>query len=226
MGTKLWSGENLIFFPKEEVVKFVNRFVRKRTGINQFNDLLPDLSSSSRALDYGCGIGRNTILLKEFGFDAYGMDISETSIRSAVMLAETFSPELRPQFELCSGTEIPCKDSFFEFIVCESVLDSMFFEVAKKIVKEFERVVRTYVFISLVSSEDANSEKGKEEIVSTSHEKGTVQSYFDLKKINELISDTCFDIVWDEHHIHKSVTGKYSRGRYYLVLKKSGGNEQ
>lgn len=29
-----------------------------------------------KGLDYGCGIGRQTLLLKEFGINAYGIDIS------------------------------------------------------------------------------------------------------------------------------------------------------
>ena len=32
--------ENFIFYPKEEYVKFLNRFVRKRIGINEFAQVL------------------------------------------------------------------------------------------------------------------------------------------------------------------------------------------
>ena len=32
--------ENFMFYPKEEVVKFLNRFVRKRIGLNKFLDIL------------------------------------------------------------------------------------------------------------------------------------------------------------------------------------------
>jgi hypothetical protein len=30
--------ENYIFYPKEEVVKFLNRFIKKKTGVNTFNN--------------------------------------------------------------------------------------------------------------------------------------------------------------------------------------------
>ena len=32
--------EHVIFYPKEEYVKFLNRFVRKRIGIDKFVDIL------------------------------------------------------------------------------------------------------------------------------------------------------------------------------------------
>ena len=32
--------ENYIFYPKEEVVKFLNRFVRKKIGDNNFQNVL------------------------------------------------------------------------------------------------------------------------------------------------------------------------------------------
>ena len=50
--------ENYIFYHQAEVVKFLNRFVRKRTGVNTFKDILTSGSGKLRALDFGCGIGR------------------------------------------------------------------------------------------------------------------------------------------------------------------------
>ena len=32
--------ENFIFYPKEETVKFLNRFVRKRTSVSEFRDVM------------------------------------------------------------------------------------------------------------------------------------------------------------------------------------------
>ncbi len=32
--------ENYMFYPKEETVKFINRFIRKRTGFNSYSDFL------------------------------------------------------------------------------------------------------------------------------------------------------------------------------------------
>ena len=58
-------GENFIFYTKEETVKFINRFIKKKKSYNQYTQIL-ESSNKLRALDFGCGIGRMTILLKEF----------------------------------------------------------------------------------------------------------------------------------------------------------------
>ena len=39
---------------------------QKKIGIDKFEDKL-DFSKKIRGLDYGCGIGRSTILMREFG---------------------------------------------------------------------------------------------------------------------------------------------------------------
>ena len=83
-------GENFIFFPKEEIVKFVNRFIRKKIGITEYRDFYSN-ECFLNALDYGCGIGRNTIFLKELGFESVGIDISDISIENAISLASTYS---------------------------------------------------------------------------------------------------------------------------------------
>ena len=54
-------GDNAIFYPKEEIVKFLNRFVRKKTGFNEFVDIF-DFSKEIRGLDYGCGMGRAKLI--------------------------------------------------------------------------------------------------------------------------------------------------------------------
>jgi ubiquinone/menaquinone biosynthesis C-methylase UbiE len=51
-----------------------------------FRDL-PEILSTHvtglRALDFGCGIGRSTRVLRKFGFDVTGVDISEDMLRIA-----------------------------------------------------------------------------------------------------------------------------------------------
>lgn len=107
--------ENFILYPKEEVVKFLNRFVRKKT-LDGFIDILQS-KNNYRGLDLGCGIGRNTILLGEFGLEAYGIDISETAIRYAEKLLTKFIgergkdkiTEIMVNFQIYDGLNIPFK---------------------------------------------------------------------------------------------------------------------
>src|SRR3989338_4367554 len=134
-------GENFIFGPKEESIKFLNRFVRKRTGINTFRDIF-DFSKTIRGLDYGCGVGGQMILMKMYGIDAYGIDISSVAIETARNFTVCSGyPDLADRFQLIEESKnIPFKDGFFDITICEGVLDSMKFDIAKRVLSEIDRV--------------------------------------------------------------------------------------
>ena len=215
-------NENHILYPHDEVVKFLNRFVRKKMGDNVFRDILvkDDFDGRSiRGLDYGCGIGRMTMLLHEFNLEAYGVDISKTSIQKA----KNLFPIINNRYLLLDGNSIPFDNEYFDITICESVIDSMHFGVAKEVMKELERVTNNYVFISFISGDNLknNHEYCGEEIVNTLHEKGTVQSYYNWNKILELIEPHLFEIVWARLIIEESLIDCYKGGRYYVVLKKT-----
>ena len=214
--------EHVIFYPKEEYVKFLNRFVRKRIGIDKFVDIL-DFEGGGRALDYGCGIGRLTVLLREFRLDAYGLDISSKAIANAKKLALHFGySNMEERFIKSDGTRIPFADCYFDITISEGVLDSMHFELAKIIMKEINRVTKRLAFISLISGDDSDHyrEYAEEEAVRTEHERDTIQSYFNMQKIRELIEDTDFRMKYCRLITEESVLDRYKGGRYYLVLEK------
>jgi SAM-dependent methyltransferase len=214
--------ENYLFYPREEVVKFLNRFVRKRIGVTEFHDLL-DSSRPVRALDYGCGIGRHTLLLREFGIEAYGVDVSRKALSMARTLSEHSGfPELINRFVVVDGRELPFVKDFFDFTIADSVLDSMTFPLAKQSIREIDRVTQRYAFISLIRGNDLlhGRDYSGEEVVQQDHEKGTVQSYFNWHKINLLLESTGFSILWCHLLTEESVLSADVNSRYYLVLAK------
>jgi len=216
--------ENFIFYPKEEYVKFLNRFVRKRIGIDKFVDIL-NFEGGGRALDYGCGLGKLTILMKEFGLDAYGVDISANAIANAKILAKHLGyPDMEDRFVTIGGKKLTFPDEYFQVTISESVLDSMHYELAKIIMKEIDRVTNTLAFISLISGDDSEHyrEYAGEELVRTEHERDTIQSYFNMQKIRDLISSTDFKIKWCRLITEESTIERYKYGRYYILLKKKG----
>ncbi len=214
--------DNFIFYPKEEVLKFLNRFVKKRTGINSFEDHIFSKNKKLKALDFGCGIGRQTILLSEFDIDAWGGDISESAVNSARQLTEYMKPVLNGKinFFVLDETNLPFENDFFEIGICDSVLDSMWFTVAKKIIKELDRIISQKLYISLISFDCNKDKKPAEEIVNTTHEKSTVQSYFDMDKINELLNDTKWKIQWYNMVTEIVPQTGFENSRYHIVLNK------
>jgi len=174
-------NENFMLYPKEEVVKFINRFIRKRVSLTEYVNILQS-DDKLKALDFGCGIGRITILLHEFNVEAYGIDISENAIDEAKKLAKYFQFNLNDNFSSYNGKKIPFKDEEFDFTISEAVLDSLPFELAKQLMKEIDRVTKKYFFMSLMHSnsaslfstlEDAQEFNGEIE-VKEMHEHGTV----------------------------------------------------
>ncbi len=215
-------NENYIFFPKEEVVKFLNRFVRKKIGLNQFIDKL-DFSQTVRGLDMGCGIGSNTLLMGEFGLEAYGVDISANAIHAAQEIARATNREhVASRFCVVEGDRMPFPDGYFDITICDSVLDSMSFSLAQQNTKEISRVTKKYAFLTIISGDDSEHfrEYDGEEIVSGTHENGTVQSYFNFEKIKRLILDTNFKIVWCHLVQDLSLLDANVGSRYFLVLEK------
>jgi SAM-dependent methyltransferase len=219
-------GDNWIFYPKEEVVKFLNRHVRKRRGISEFHDLLnkaPQDRSPWRALDYGCGIARHTIMLEEFGFEAHGLDISEQSIACGRDLARTHGvPQLAERLQACGGQSIPFTEGFFDITISESCLDCMPFEMARALIGEMDRVTKSLGYLSLYSGDNSDHfrEFSGEVQVTDSLAEGTVRCYYNWNLIQDLIADTQWRIR-DMHLVEEqSMTRRYKHGRYYIVLEK------
>ncbi|WP_245941854.1 class I SAM-dependent methyltransferase [Helicobacter anseris] len=165
----------------------------------------------------------------EFGIDAHGIDISENAISEAKNVLELagFNTSI---VSIYDGQNIPFNNNFFDFTISEGVIDSLPFSLAKKLLKEIERVTKKFFYFSLISSSsvslfNSNSyqkdgEFNGEFVVQEKHEFGTIQSFYNMKKIKELIKETKFQIVWGELIENHDIFTKYSHGRYHLVLEK------
>lgn len=217
------NRDNFVFSPHEEVIRFVSKFIRKRIALNEFRDVAPG-SDHGRVLDLGCGIGRHVIFCHEMGLDAYGVDLSDAAIRVARDWAEQKDvPE--PGKRILQGDVrcLPWDDGFFRYAVSHGVLDSMPFEIACAACVELARVmpIGGLFYCDLISGDDSQHarEFSGEETVTTAHEQGTVQLYFNLAKILSMI-DGVFEI--NECNLIRRenvLRGGYT-SRYHLVLKR------
>jgi SAM-dependent methyltransferase len=208
--------ENFIIFPKEEVVKFLNRFVRKKYGNDSFKDVL-ELPNNPKALDLGCGIGRQTILMKEFGFDSFGVDISQVALDQAKEIAKSLGHNLDKNFLLLEEPLLPFENNFFDIAISDSVLDSMEFSFALKYIAELNRTVKSLVYLNLISSE---GNQATDVLVEGAHEHGTIQSYYNTSRINELIKDTEFEIIQLNINKIENLLNESTSARFNVVLRK------
>jgi ubiquinone/menaquinone biosynthesis C-methylase UbiE len=215
-------AENFIFYPHENLVKFVNRHIRKRLGVTQFRDhIRPSRGGDLTALDFGCGIGAGVIMMHESGIRAHGVDISSVSIDVARQHARSKSLSIDDCFSVIQPNErLPFEDGRFDFFVACGVLDSMPFAAARRNMLELSRVTTQCAYVSLVAG-DYTGSIGEQE-VQTEHEQNTIQSYFNYDKCLALLAGTGFQIRSCElvtTEVHGSQSPKI--GRYHLTLAKA-----
>jgi SAM-dependent methyltransferase len=203
--------ENHLFWPHEEVVRFVSRYVRRRVGPAEFVDVLPGLAERPRLLDLGCGLGRHVAFADEIGLEGYGIDLSEVAIKRGRAWLGT------DRLVAGDARALPWEDAFFSVAVSHGVLDSMPFTVARDAVAEVHRVLGPggLFYADLVAGGDA-----EEVVVAEGHEAGTVQSYFDEARLGDLFADrfTTLDRVLVTH---ERPTSRSSR--WHVVLRREDG---
>lgn len=217
------NRDNFVFYPHEEVIRFVARHIRKRVGLTEFSDASP-LARTARILDLGCGIGRHVLYLRELGLSAYGIDLSESALEVARTWASakglTQTTDLFVQGDI---RQLPWPDDHFQFAVSHGVLDSMPFEIARTACLELSRKMSNggLFYCDLVSGDDSlhAPEYCGEEIVKTRHELDTVQSYFNMHRI-EALFDGAF-LIQECVLIRREDTKRGQHGsRFHLTLQK------
>jgi len=173
-----------------------------------------------RGLDLGCGIGRQTILFEEFGIEGYGVDISSIALDEAVKLAKHFGYDLTKRFVQLKEITLPFDDNFFDLAISDSVLDSMDFSFAKKYMQELNRTVKHFLYLNLICGDNINDGFSGDVEVNSKHEKGTIQSYYSVERIEQLIVDTEFKIISLQKKSIESLDKPYKSIRFHVILKK------
>lgn len=214
--------DNFLFYPHEEVIRFVSKYFAKRIGLKKIDKLIHE--STPRVLDLGCGIGRHVVFTHNMEMEAYGIDLSE----NAISFARNWAKEegiVDAEKRIVQGdiTKMPFDNNFFDCIISHGVLDSMSIENSKNSFKDASRVLNQngYFYCDLVSGDDSahSSDYFGEEIVETEHEHNTIQLYFNRDLIEKIVSPY-FNI--QEMILIKREDVKYKEftSRYHLVLTK------
>ena len=172
--------ENFVFEAKDEVIRFLSRFVRKRVGISELVDLLPPCDGHQlKALDYGCGVGSQTVFMAhKLRIKSVGTDISSKAIDTARELSESYGVDdgLISFSVLGNDQRIAAEDREFDICICDAVLDSMPFTNALSAISELARVTNKYIFFSVISGHETGDANFSDEItVSHAHENGNIE---------------------------------------------------
>jgi SAM-dependent methyltransferase len=215
--------DNFVFYPHEEVIRFVSKFIRKRVGLTEFLDTAPN-SVEGRVLDLGCGIGRHVVYCHEMGLEAYGVDLSDAAVAVARQWGQQQGlPSPEDRVRQGDVRQLPWGDGFFRYAISHGVLDSMPFDIARAACLELARVmpVDGLFYCDLISGDDSKHarEFSGEELVTTAHEQGTIQLYFNIEKIRAMIQGA-FEIVECNLIRRENILQGGYASRYHLILKR------
>lgn len=175
------KNQNFLIYPNEQIIKFVNKFIKKRDKLNISESHL-------KCLDIGCGSGRHVVYLSQSGFKVYGIDFSNVAIKKTKLLLKYFKIKKKINLYKCSSTATNFKENYFDFLVSHGTFDSMPYLDCKKSIAESFRILKKggLFYVDLISRNVKN--KGKylnkyDQLVSSKHEQNTIQSYFDFQRI-------------------------------------------
>ena len=99
-----------------------------------------NLPDDSRVLDVACGIGTTTLIMeRRFGFDAVGLDFSQSNVDKAIASAGT-NPPVLSEFVQGSADDLPFEDETFDAVICECAVST--FADQPKALSEFHRVLK------------------------------------------------------------------------------------
>lgn len=210
------KNDNSLYYPDENLIRFVNKYIHRRIGHKikgkDFN-----------FLDVGCGAGRNIAYLVENGYNVTGIDISKIAINQAKkFLNYKKIPRNRYYLKCVSSADFFFKEKFFDVIISCASLDSMPTNEINQTIKKMEISLKKKGFLYVDLMGIKQKRKGKflnkyDQIVKENHEKGTIQSYWNLNRIK--IKFKNFRII----HIKLVTTRekkKITDERYYCIFKK------
>jgi ubiquinone/menaquinone biosynthesis C-methylase UbiE len=209
--------ENHVFQPCDEVVRFVSRYLMRRTDIDTVQSVDPSIQNGElKVIDVGCGIGRNMIFGQSMGLQMFGIELSVVAVEKAKRWMSKLGQD--PDRILQGDVRnLSWSDNFFDHALSDSVLDSMPYEIAEQGVAEVARILKPKgLFYCNLIGKYSDISLPDEKVVTDTHEKNTIQSYFDRNKIHKLL-DPFFEIIQCEHHTIEDQEEHPLRSRWHVV---------
>ncbi len=99
--------------------------------------IMPENKKGIRILDIGCAKGFMVRMLREYGVEAYGVDVSEYAINNV-------PSDIRLYLRVANvenGT-LPFQDGFFDFVVSMSTFEHLRLEQMSLTLKEIQRILK------------------------------------------------------------------------------------
>ena len=179
-------------------------------------------------LDLGCGIGRHTILFARNGFNTYGLDLSEESIRRTKEYAKQENVDV--ELKLGDMLNLPYDDEQFECILCRNVISHTDTKGMKKIISELKRVLKIdgECYLTLGSKDTWGFKQESWPLVDPNTririeegpENGIPHFYADYDLIQELFKEFKIELVYQIEDYYEQEGKIYNSFHYHVLIKK------
>ena len=217
---KVWEelrkkGKHLTKYPYDSVVSFVFRYYPKNKPRNEIN-----------VLDIGCGIGNHLWFLAREGFNAFGIDGSETAVRIAKELLEEF--KVTADVRVYDFTKpLPYEDNFFDLVIDRCSLSCVDYETVKKTIDEIYRILKLggYFFFTPYSKSHTSylesSKDGNFVEVKSGSLKGTgFVCFYDEDDIRNLFPDERWKLIELSESVSRDRLAGNINGGWKVVVEK------
>jgi SAM-dependent methyltransferase len=224
--------ESQPWFPDEQVVRFLARYVSRKVGFGVDEVRYAD-DRRPVGLDLGCGKGRHVVLMSDLNIASYGMDVSDVAIKFASDWMQSLGR--KADLRTASMTDLPYENEQFDFVICHGVFDHALYDIRKEAIKEVKRVLRDggRFFLSLISERDSAFGHGSSIekmtwLVEEGFERDIPQAFFNQERIREEFNS--FEIESEVLCECNTLGGRSLIGtdkhyrldsRYYLTLRKN-----
>ncbi|MDA1316789.1 MAG: UMP kinase [bacterium] len=146
------------FYDRDYYMGKINgyRFARKASGIGKFLTLIANhyralairyMINPKNCLDIGCGTGDLVSILRTYGIDAYGVEISEHALDLA-------DKSVRPFLKYGDIVKLPYENEEFDLVLTFDVLEHLERSKIKKAIDESIRVSRKFVMHKIFTNEN------------------------------------------------------------------------
>jgi ubiquinone/menaquinone biosynthesis C-methylase UbiE len=180
--------------------------------VMDFAAFLKRKNKVGRVLDIGCGAERHLIYMAKQGFEAHGIDISETGLDATKWRLK--KQNLEAQIIKCHMNFLPYIDSCFDAVICLHTIYHQKLKGMQETISEIHRILKKKGFLIINRLSKRTYRYGKGEKVEEDTfvdqegtEKGVIHHFTDEGEIRHLFKD--FHIInlelWE-----KEIEGKLS----------------
>lgn len=119
--------------------------------------------SGGKALDLGCGEGRNTLLLARYGFYVHAVDISAKGLRKLEKYAHSHGLE-GVEYIVADVRQFQPRPDFYDVVVAVTLLDHLEREEGRKVVETIQSALKPggFTFIEVFTRHDPGARLASE----------------------------------------------------------------